>query len=125
MIEVQMNIQHSVLTIRPVGPLSQKDFIKAALLVDPVIKKKGMLAGVIIHAKSFPGWLDFAAFLGHFRFVRNRHEHIKKVAVVSDSSVLIIFPQLAAHFVSAEVNHFQYDEYEQAMAWIIADEDVR
>jgi len=124
MIEVEMNIKHSVLTIRPVGPLSQHDFVKAAVMVDPIVVKKGALAGVIIHAESFPGWHDFAALLSHFRFIRDHHQHIKKVAVVSDSSVLIIFPQIAAHFVSAEIKHFHYDAYDEAMAWVITDEEI-
>jgi len=121
MIEVEMNIKHSILTIRPAGPLSQHDFVKAALLVDPVITKKGALAGVIIHAESFPGWQNFAALLGHFRFIRGHHQHIKKVAVVSDSSVLIVFPEIAAHFISAELKHFHFGDYDEAMAWIIAE----
>ncbi len=125
MIEVEMNIKHSVLTIRPAGPLSQHDFVKAALMADPVIAKKGALAGVIIHAKSFPGWQDFAALLSHFRFVQGHHQHIKKVAVVSDSNVLTVFPEIAAHFISAELKHFHYDDYDGAMAWIIADEEQR
>ena len=123
MIEVEMNIKHSVLTVRPVGPLSQHDFIKAALLVDPVIAKKGALAGVIIHAESFPGWHDFASLIGHFRFVRDHHHHIKKLAVVSDSNLLITLPQLAGHFVSAELKHFHFEDYDKAMTWIITDEE--
>ncbi|RLL55917.1 STAS/SEC14 domain-containing protein [Mariprofundus sp. EBB-1] len=123
MIEVEMNIKHSVLTIRPVGPLSQHDFVKAAVLVDPLIAKNGDLTGIIIQAESFPGWHDFAALLEHFKFIRDHHQHVKKVAVVSDSSVLTIFPHIAAHFIRAELKHFHFDAYDEAMAWIIVDEE--
>jgi len=58
--------------------------------------------------------------LCHFRFVRDHQRHIKKIAVVSDSAVLSIFPQMAAHFISAEIKHFHFNEYNEAVVWIQA-----
>ena len=123
MIDVEMDAEHSVLIVRPLGPLNAQAFSRAARLVDPVIEQYGTLTGVIIHAESFPGWQDFGALLGHFRFIRDHHQHIQKVAVVSDSSVLSVFPQIAAHFIHARLKHFHFDAYDEAIAWVTGEPD--
>jgi hypothetical protein len=72
----------------------------------------------MIEAESFPGWSDFSALLAHFRFVRDHHKKISKVAVVSDDRVLTTLPSVAAHFVSAEVRHFPYTGKLDALKWL-------
>jgi len=122
MIDFSMDMEHAILTVSPRGALSEQDFTRVAAAVDPIIEQKGDLAGLIIHAESFPGWDSFAGMLSHFRFVRDHHRHIKKLAVVSDSAVLSIFPHISAHFISAELKHFHFDDYNEAVAWIQAGE---
>jgi hypothetical protein len=56
----------------------------------------------------------------HFRFVRDHHRHIRKVAVVTDSSIGSVAENLASHFVSAEIKHFSAGEAEAAKQWILA-----
>jgi len=122
MIDFNIDEEHAILTVCPEGALSEQDFTRMAAAVDPVIEQKGDLAGLVIHAKSFSGWDSFASMLSHFRFVRDHHRHIKKLAVVSDSAVLTVFPQIAAHFISAELKHFHFNEYSDALTWIQAGE---
>ena len=55
--------------------------------------------------------------------MNEHHKKIRKVAMVSDSKILTIGPKIAAHFVSAEVRHFGYDELEVAKKWIMDDEE--
>ena len=77
------------------------------------------MRGLLIEAESLPGWEDFQAYLSHFRFVRDHHRHIAKVAVVSDSAFLSVAPSFADHFLSAEVRHFGVGERETAMSWLV------
>ncbi len=118
MIDFDLNMQNLILTVRPSGPLSESDFLKVAKRVDAVIEREGVLPGLIIYAESFPGWDSFAGLLSHLRFVRDHHRFIGKVAVVSDAAVLSIFPHIAAHFISAELKHFHYEDYDTAVSWI-------
>ena len=122
MIDFNLDMEHRILTICPKGPLSEQDFNAVTTAVNPVIEQKGDLAGVIIHAESFPGWDNFAGMLSHFRFVRDHHQHIKKLAVVSDSAVLTIFPHLSSHFISAELKHFHFNQYNDALSWVQTEE---
>jgi peroxiredoxin len=67
---------------------------------------------------SFPGWSDFSACLSHFKFVKNYHQHIAKVAAVTDSGFLSILPSIASHFVHTQVRHFDYTDKQSALAWL-------
>ena len=107
-----------ILVVTPRGPFTAKDFEELASQVDPYIEASGNLRGLLIEAHSFPGWEDFAGFLSHFRFARDHHRHIAKVAVVSDSALLSVAPKVADHFVSAEVRHFREGESDAAMSWL-------
>jgi stage II sporulation SpoAA-like protein len=57
----------------------------------------------------------------HFRFVRDHHKRIRKVALVTDSPVGDVAEHLASHFVSAKVRHFPGGQLDQARQWIITD----
>lgn len=118
MVEFEMDRDRAILTIRPKGPLSESDFGQAAAMADPVIAERGRLNGLIIEASRFPGWESLAGALSHFRFVRDHHKHIRRVAVVSDDTLLKIAPHISSHFVSAEMRQFPASDYEQAKGWI-------
>jgi tRNA U38,U39,U40 pseudouridine synthase TruA len=118
MIQHELLRDKGILIVTPQGPLEQKDFDMLASEVDPYIQEKGRLNGLMIHAKSFPGWHDFAALISHFQFVKNHHQHIVKVAAVTDSGFLSILPHIAKHFIRAEVRHFDYGDKENALMWL-------
>ena len=107
-----------ILLLRPQGPIQTGDFESIAKSVDPYIEQTGGLRGVMIEAPSFPGWDSFAALVSHLRFVRDHHKLIAKIAVVSDSAVLSIAPQIAKHFVKAEFRNFSPKDRESALAWL-------
>ncbi len=108
----------AVLTVRPQSALDKSDFTGLAKAVDPQIEQHGDLAGLIIDAPSFPGWDSFGALVSHLRFVKNHHQHVKKVAVVTDSHFGDAAEKIGSHFVAAEVKHFPAGEGEAARAWI-------
>jgi len=119
MIEYDLDKEHAILLVRPQSALDKEDFAELAKAVDPQIEANGDLAGLILNAPSFPGWDSFGAMVTHFRFVRDHHKHVKKVAVVTDSHLGDVAEHLASHFVSAKIQHFPADQLEQARQWII------
>ena len=118
MLAHQLSRETGVLTLAPSGPLTAADFAAVAAEVDPWIAVHGALSGVLIHARAFPGWENFAGLVSHLRFVRDHHRLIRRIAVVSDSTLLAFAPKLANHFVSAEVRAFDGAERAAALAWI-------
>jgi len=111
--------QNRILTVSPEGKLEAEDFAQLAEVVDPFLEEHGPLRGLLIEAEAFPGWQDFAALISHLRFVKEHHKRIRKVAAVTDNSVLSILPQVASHFVKAEIRHFPYHQKESALNWML------
>lgn len=119
MIEHSLDTQNAILHVRPKGALEKTDFEQLAQTVDPFIAQRGGLAGIIIETPSFPGWDSFAAMIAHFRFVRDHHRQIKKIAVVTDSPAGNIAENLVSHFVSAEIKQFPPGSAAAANDWIL------
>ena len=118
MLEHELRRDEGLLVLRPRGALQAGDFTSLAAVVDPYIETHGKLRGIMVEAPSFPGWDSFAALLSHLRFVRDHHRLVSKIAAVSDSPVLSIAPQLASHFVMAEVRHFHVKDRDAALTWL-------
>jgi hypothetical protein len=119
MIEHSFDAAQGILHLRPKGPLAEADFALLAKTVDPYIEQKGELAGLIIEIPEFPGWESLAAMAAHFRFVRDHHRHIRKLAAVTDSPLGKVAEKLASHFVAAEIKRFPAAEREAAKQWIL------
>ena len=118
MLRHELLVDKRILVIHPEGPLQSADFERIGKEVDPFIEQHGNLAGLMVEAAKIPGWDDFASLVTHIRFVRDHHRRIRRIAVVSDSSVLSVMPRIASHFVSAEVKTFPASGREAALAWI-------
>lgn len=110
-----------ILVLHPEGPLEAADFTTLAGHVDAYLERHGKLHGVLIRAKAFPGWKDFGALLAHLKFVREHHRKIEKVAVVADGAFANIMPELAGHFIHAEVKHFEFAREDDAFDWLRKD----
>jgi hypothetical protein len=123
MIHHELLRDQGILIVSPQGPLEKVDFEMLAQVVDPFIASKGKLNGLMIYTESFPGWSDFAALVTHLKFVKNHHQHITKVAAVTDSGFLSILPRIAEHFVSAQVRHFDYSDKQYALTWLSAHDE--
>ncbi|MDA3800144.1 MAG: STAS/SEC14 domain-containing protein [Kiritimatiellae bacterium] len=119
MLHINLNKASGIVIAEPDGKLSKEDFVEAAKLIDPYIEETGKLNGIIIHTQSFPGWESFGAMVKHFKFVKNHHQCISHVAIVTDSKIGNTAEHIGSHFVKAEVKSFGYDEIEQAKEWIL------
>lgn len=119
MIEHELDTTNAILYVRPKSALEKSDFEQLAAAVDPYLEANGHLAGLLIETAAFPGWESVGAMAAHFRFVRDHHKRIAKVALVTDSAMGNVAERLAAHFVSAEIRHFPANALKEAKAWII------
>jgi SpoIIAA-like len=120
MIEHTLDAARSLLHVRVKAPFTKEDFAGLANAVDPHIEKHGGLAGLLIEVTTFPGWENLGAMAAHFRFVRDHHKRIKRVAVVTDSALGTVAEKLASHFVAATIKRFAAGEKQAAEAWITA-----
>jgi hypothetical protein len=119
MIDYELDKANRILRVRPESSLDKNDFAELAKAVDPEIETSGDLAGLIIDAPHFPGWDSFGSVVTHIRFVHDHHEHVKKIAVVTDSHLGDFAERLVSHFVSAEIRQFPAGQIEQAQHWIV------
>lgn len=118
MIDFELIADSGILVVKPSGPLSAADFEALAATADPYIARNGKLVGLLIDAPSFPGWDGFAGLLNHFRFVRDHHRNIERVAAVTDNAFLKIAPSIAEHFAHPEIKVFPGNERARALAWL-------
>ena len=114
------DLQHDdgILVLMPDGPLEAADFETLTAHVDAYLAQNGVLHGVMVKARAFPGWKDFSALLAHLKFLRTHHRRIEKVAVIADGGFARMMPGMASHFVEAEVRHFEPDEEDAAWEWL-------
>ena len=120
MIDHSFDATQSILHLRPKAALTKEDFAQITKTVDPQIEKTGALAGIIIEIAAFPGWDSLGAMAAHLRFVRDHHQRVKKIAVVTDAKLGVVAEKLASHFVAATIKHFPAGQAEAARQWISA-----
>jgi len=118
MIKADLDRDKGILHARPSGPLEAADFDRLSTLADPYIAKKGTLAGLVIETKDFPGWKNLAGMVRHFRFVRNHHRKIRRVALVTDARIGKFAEKFGRHFISAEIKRFPSEHAGEAKRWI-------
>ena len=118
MLNHELRRDEEILVIQPDGPLEAADFTTLASHVDAYLGQRGTLRGVLIRAKSFPGWKDFDALIAHMKFVKAHHQRIEKVAVVADGAFATIMPNIAKHFIHAQVEHFDFAREDDAWVWL-------
>jgi hypothetical protein len=107
-----------ILVVEPISALSADDFGALTSSVDNYLTEHPTLHGILVHAQNSPGWESFAGLSAHLRFVREHHRKIERVALVTDSPLGTVVPALAKHFVSAQIRHFAYSAFEEALLWL-------
>jgi len=118
MLDHRLDASRSILFLHPKAALQKQDFAALARTVDPHIEAKGSLAGIVLDIKAFPGWESVGAMAAHFRFVREHHRKVKKIAIVTDAKIGTLAEKLASHFVAATIKHFAAGQVAAAEKWI-------
>ena len=109
--------ESNVLLVEPHGSLAVDDFDAIAAAVDAWIDNGHELAGIVVHARAFPGWESLGSMLRHVRFVRDQQRRVRRVAIAVDGKLAKLAPSLVETFVSAQVQHFGYEELDRALEW--------
>ena len=118
MIDYTLDEINAVLHVRPTGPLREEDFDALSQAIDPFIDRTGGLNGMLLETAGIPGWEDVGSAVRHFRFVREHHRKIKKIAVVTDSPLGDAAEHIASHFVGATIRHFSSGQIDEAKTWV-------
>lgn len=118
MILFELDEDTRILHVRPTAPLQEEDFGEIASNIDPFIEKHGSLAGLIVESEGFPGWESLAALIQHFKFIRNHHTQIEKVAFVTNTRLAEVAETIGNHFIAAEIKAFPAGQTEAARHWI-------
>jgi hypothetical protein len=118
MIRFELLKDAGVLLVEPESALSAGDFREISRAIDPYIRERGKLTGLLIEATSFPGWDSFGALIQHIKFVHDHHRKIDRVAAVTDNTFLKIAPRIAEHFAHPEIRVFASKEKARALAWL-------
>lgn len=121
MLSARMNEANGVALFELDGPISKSDLKSAMQVVDPWIERKGKLKGLLIYAKSFPGWESLGALSSHLAFIKEHHKKIERVALVTDSVIVGAAEKIACHFANAEIKLFPYKSLEEAKTWLSED----
>jgi hypothetical protein len=120
MLRTTVDESNLIIYLEPDNALSEADFQSVARIVDPIIEQVSQLNGIIIYTEFFPGWVSFAALVSHIEFVKNHHQKVKRIALVTDSIVGDLGSAIADHFVAAEVQHFAFSDIDTAKTWILS-----
>jgi len=116
MLRHELRQDNAILVLKPEVPPAVADFTTSASDVDAYREPQGTLRGVLIHEKALRAWNDLGALLARLQFIKQRHRHIQKVAVVADGGFATIVAFIASHFIHAQVKHFDRARDENA-AW--------
>ena len=120
MLNIEVDKVSGIATLSPDQALSENDFESAARVIDRYIETTGRLNGLIISTKAFPGWESFFALVKHLQFVKNHHNKISHIAIVTDSALGDFAEHLASHFIAANIKHFVFADLAGARNWILA-----
>ncbi|CAM4170235.1 STAS/SEC14 domain-containing protein [Comamonas aquatilis] len=107
-----------LLLLQPQGPLTQQDFERMNLDVNAYLAEHAKLHGVMIQAKDFPGWENWAGLSAHLGFVRDHHKQVERIALVTDSQLAGVAEFFGKHFTGAQVRHFPFTDDELALQWL-------
>jgi hypothetical protein len=109
-----------VLVIDVDRPVRAQDIDAVATTTDDWLATHAELPGIVVHARSFPGWENLAGMLHHLRFVRDHHRRVRRVGVAADGRSATVLSGLAEHFTAASVRCFGFDEMPAALRWAAA-----
>lgn len=107
-----------ILRVKPSGALTVEDFSGLTRFADAYLRTHAHLAGMLIEARSFPGWDSFAALASHVRFIRRHERRVMRIALVTDSSIAQVVGNLAEPFAAAEIRCFDMFEADTALDWL-------
>ena len=124
MLKFELLRDQKIVILRPEGPLAATDFEQLAKTIDPLIASSGKLTGILICARSFPGWATFGAMLSHLKFITDHHRKIERIGAVTESGFLKLLSRLASHLVAPDIKVFEAGAEVRALSWLQSARDL-
>jgi hypothetical protein len=110
-------VSPSVLRIAVPEKLKADDLRQIAPQVDSLIKQRGKIR-LLIDASRFGGWENIAAFETHIGFVKNHHQKVDRIAVITAHDWQRWVVGTIKVFVHPEVRAFDEKSENDALQWI-------
>jgi hypothetical protein len=123
MLNVDIRDRANIVIVTPDGPIKAADIGKMAEQINGYINEHDRVPNLVIVAKSLPHWSNFEALGEHLNFVKNHHQIVRKVALVSDSKLLWLARTVVDRFTGAKVRRFTVEALDDAVAWAEIEED--
>ncbi len=117
MFDIKTDPDGRLVSVQPDGRISESDVEALAAALNETINTHDRIPGLLIHAKSFPGYENLAAMLAHLELVHRRENVLPRVALVSDGVFMRLGEALAKVFVEASVRHFATGDLADAQEW--------
>jgi hypothetical protein len=119
-IGIVLDADTGILVLEPATDkaLSEDDFEAVSKTIGNYLEGHDRLRGIMIHSRRFPGWQGIGALFAHLKFVSSVHDKIDKLAVVTSSPLGSFADHVLDPLMLAKVRKFDYDQRDQAMAWL-------
>jgi hypothetical protein len=103
----------------PHGKITETDIAdRIGPQVDELLRRKGRLNGVLVDARDFEGWADFAAFAAHVKFIRDHHEMVDRIAIVNSGENRDFLTRLFDMVPDISFRFFSEKEENKARRWL-------
>ncbi len=106
-----------VLTAEVTQALRVEDFEALAATVDPWMREKGELPGLVLHLRGLPRWASLGSLVRHVRFVVGHQGKVGRLAIVADTPVAATLAATADRVVHPQVRAFAYADLAAAQTW--------
>ena len=123
MIEIDIRERENVFILTPNSPISVEHIEACREAIDNYINEYDRIPNLVFKATEFPFWKGFHAVAAHFKLVKNHHKLVKKVAVVSDSTLISVARVFVDQFTNARVRRFPANAFDDAVNWATMEED--
>lgn len=120
-IQSRLDPDSGVLVVEIDGPLGAPDIDALESTVGTWLTQHAELRGLVLHARTVPGWQNMAGLTRHIKFVHDHHRHIRRVAVAVDGLMAQLAPRLAGRLIHPRIQHFGHDELDAARNWAAED----
>ena len=110
-------ISDRVLKITVSEKLNADDFQRLAPAIDTLIQQQGAIR-LLVDASHFGGWKNTAAFERHIGFVKDHHQKVERIAVMTGHDWQHWVIGTIRLFVHPEVRVYDKGEQNEALRWI-------
>lgn len=115
MIEVQQD--QALFRVAAKGKIQAADFDRLSPLVVTAAREHGHIR-LLFDFAEFGGWADTAAAAAHFRFVKDHHRTVERIAALGKKEWQRWVSSFAGVFFAPEIRFFEPSERSNAEAWL-------